>query len=204
MYSKSYTSSSLFFDNATNGFTSDNAQSAIEEAKAGGILTFPFELHYVSGVGLNTVMSNSSFFRVPPGTNPSGSYSGYPSAFPIQIPYDCKLQKIILTFRAAAFDYNAVAGPILFDLELRSHVYNGSSVHSLHTVSFGSFSGSSTGHDQHTYELYAGTPGFTLTSGTQKIDYGAMIGARFVKTGSGDRRINNFTDIVMKLLFEEY
>jgi len=187
----------------------DNVQEAIEQAYflAKGIRTFPFELHYVSGSGLNTNMSNGSFFRVRPGTFSSGSYSGYPAAFPLQTPFNCKLYSIVLTFRSAAFDWNANFGPILFEIETRDHVYNGSSILNRILVRFGNFRYSSTGTDTFRYELFyndVGGEGWSYISGDPGIiDYGKLIGCRFVKAPSGDRRINRFVDIVMKLNYEE-
>jgi len=189
-------------------FTSDNVQDAIYESyvKSKGIRTFPFELHYVSGTGLNTNMSNGSFFRVRPGTFSSGSYSGYPAAFPLQIPFDCKLFSIVLTFRQASFDWNANFGPILFEIETRDHYYNGSDIHNRILVRFGNWNFSSTGTATHQFELFyndTGGQGFSYISGNQVHGYGDMVGCRFVKAPSGDRRINSFRDIVMKLNFEE-
>lgn len=194
----------IFFDNSTNDFNSDNIQEAIEEAK--GIRTFPFDLHFVSGTGLNTTMSNGSFFRVRPGTFASGSYSGYPAAFPLQLPFNCRLFSIVLTFRSAAFDWNATSGPILFEIETRDHQYNGSTVSNRILVRFGNFVNSSTGTDTFKYELFfnnSGGEGFEYISGSPELGYGDMIGCRFVKAPSGVRRINSFTDIVMKLNYEE-
>jgi len=191
--------------NKKSPLLSEEVQSAIEECywKAKGIKTFPFELHFVSGTGLNTSMSNGSFFRVRPGTFSSGSFSGYPAAFPLQMPFRCKLYSIILTFRVAAFDFNATAGPILFELEFRVHFYNGSDVKTRILVSFGNFSGNSTGTDTWRYELFDDSFSVIDPLLPNDFDYAEMIGVRFVKASSGDRRINSFTDIVMKLNFEE-
>lgn len=202
---------SLPFDKSTEIgviLDSDNTQEAIERAYvlAKGIRTFPFELHYVSGTGLNTTMSNGSIFRVRPGVFPSASYSGYPAAFPLQMPFKSQIFSIILTFRQAAFDYNAIAGHILFELESRVHTYNGSSVCNRILVRFGNYSGNSTGHDKHQYELFyndTGGAGFEYIEGDCEHEYGDMVGCRFVKAPTGDRRINSFTDIIMKLNFEE-
>jgi len=187
-------------------FISNNVQDAIVEAylAAKGIKTFPFELHFVSGTGLNTSMSNGSFFRVRPGTFASGSYSGYPSAFPLQMPFDCKLYSIILTFREASFDFNSTPGGILFELEFRVHYYNGSDVKCRVLVNIpGEFSGNSTGTDTFRFILHADN--FTVIDPLlpNLFEYAEMIGVRFVKAASGDRRINSFRDIVMKLNFEE-
>jgi len=168
-----------------------------------GVNTFPFELHYVSGTGLNTTMSNGSFFRVRPGTFLSGSYSGYPAAFPLQMPYRCKLYSIVLTFREASFDWSAVPGPLLFELEFRSHYYNGSDVKTRVVVSFGNFSGSSTGHSTWRYELFENSWTYIDPVLPKEFEYAEMIGVRFVKAPSGARRINSWTDIVLKLNFEE-
>jgi hypothetical protein len=122
---------SVPFDSDNVDWTStDNVQQAIEDCyeAAKGIRTFPFELHYVSGTGLNTTMSNGSIFRVRPGTFSSMSFSGYPAAFPLQTPFKCKLYSIVMTFRKADFDWNASGGQILWELETQSMVYNGSSV----------------------------------------------------------------------------
>jgi hypothetical protein len=196
------------FDNSTNGFTATSTQAAIEEVwnEVVGLKTFSFDLHFVSGTGLNTSMSNGSFFRVRPGTFSSGSYSGYPSAFPLQMPYNCKLDSIILTFRKADFDFNATAGHILFEIETRDHYYNGSDVLNRTLVRFGNFSGSSTGTDTFRFELFynnTGGQGFEYISGDSEIEYAKLIGCRFVKAPSGDRRINSWTDIVMKLNYIE-
>jgi len=186
---------------------SDNTRDAIEEAysKAKGIRTFPFELHYVSGTGLNTTMSNGAFFRVRPGTSASGSYSGYPSAFPLQSPFNCKLYSIVLTFRNMNFDWSATSGPICFEIETRNHYYNGSDVSSRVQVTFGNFSGSLTGHDTWRYELFYNTSGdgFYRISGDEFHNYGDMIGCRFVKASVGDRKVNSMVDVVMKLNYEE-
>lgn len=195
---------SIPFDNSTNGFTADNVQTAIEQAR--GIKTFSFNLHYVSGTGLNTAMNNGSFFRVNPGTFSSGSNSGYPACFPLQAPFNCKIYSIVLTFRSAAFDFNATLGPILFELETNTHTYNGKTVKNIALLQFGDFNNSSTGTSTFTYELFkttAGTDGFSYVSGVEQITYGEMIGCRFVKPSSGDRRINSFRDIVMKINYEE-
>jgi len=187
--------------------SADNVKDAIEQCyyAAKGIRTFPFELHYVSGTGLNTSMSNGAFFRVRPGVFLSGSNSGYPAAFPLQMPFKCKLRSIVLTFRNANFDYNATIGPILFEIESRKHYYNGSDIANRILVSFGSFSGSQTGHSTWQYELFYNEigNGFSYIQGPIAHEYGDMIGCRFVKAPSGDRRINSFIDIVMKLNFEE-
>lgn len=182
----------------------DNVQEAIEDCyiAAKGIKTFPFELHYVSGTGGGTNMNNGSFFRVRPGTFSSGSYAGYPACFPLQIPFKCKLNSIVLTFASASYDWTNQTGPIRFELELRDHVQNGSSVQSRILVEFGSFTGSFTGYGFFRYELFLNN-GFTYISGDDEIDYGQLIGVRFVKSTGGLRNINRFADIVMKLNFEE-
>ena len=183
-----------------------NVQDAIEECytAAKGIKTFPFELHYVSGTGLNTSMSNGNFFRVRPGTFLSGSYSGYPAAFPLQMPFNCKLYSIVLTFREASFDWNATGGSILFELEFRNHFYNGSDIKARLLVTIpGSFQFSSTGTDTFRYELFSNNFSVIDSGLPNLFGYGDMIGVRFVKAPSGDRRINSFRDIVMKLNFEE-
>lgn len=200
---------SVPFDSTDLDWTSsDDVQTAIEECyeAAKGIRTFPYELHYVSGKGLNTTMSNGSIFRVRPGTFASASYSGYPSAFPMQAPFNCKLYSIIITFRKANFDWNATSGPILFELETRSHTYNGSSILNRILVRFGDWSGNTTGDDTHRFELSyndTGGEGWEFISGIEEIDYGDMIGCRFVKAPSGDRRINSWVDIVLELNYEE-
>lgn len=192
----------------------EDVQEAIEDCyiAAKGIRTFPFELHYVSGSGLNTTMSNGAFFRVRPGTFSSGSYSGYPAAFPLQTPFSCKLYSIVITFRRANFDWNAAGGQILWELETRDHVYNDSDVYNRILVRMGNYGtgyggwGSSSGDGTWTNELFfndTGGDGFEYISGDDEIEYGAMIGCRFVKAPSGDRRINSFVDIVVKLNYEE-
>jgi hypothetical protein len=162
-----------------------------------------YDLHYVKGTGLNESMSNGSFFRVTPGTFSSGSYSGYPSAFPLKLPFNCKLTNISLIFRLANFDWNATAGNIILGLEIRTHLYNGSSVHSEIIVPFGNFSGNNTGTDTHKYILTEDD--FYYFSGVETINKDELIGVRFIKPDAsvGDRRINSFVDIVMKLEFEE-
>lgn len=198
------------FDNSNSEFNADNVQDAIEEAK--GIRTFPFELHYVSGTGLNTKMTNGSFFRVRPGTFSSGSYSGYPASFPLQTPFRCKLYSIVLTFRKADFDWNASGGQILFEIETRNHYYNGSDIYNRILVRMGNYGtgyggwGSSSGDGTWEQELFfndSGGDGFEYISGDDEIGFAVMIGCRFVKAPSGDRRINSFRDIVMKLNYEE-
>jgi hypothetical protein len=193
------------YTNATKSVLKSISSSVSEavEPPPKGITTFPFELHYVSGTGLNTSISNGTFFRVRPGTFASGSFSGYPAAFPLQIPYKSKLYSIVLTFRQAAFDFNAAAGPILFELEFRVHYYNGSDVKTRIVVAFGNFSGSSTGTGTFRYELFEDSWTFIDPLLPTDFEYAEMIGVRFVKAPSGIRRINSFTDIVMKLNFEE-
>jgi len=173
------------------------------EPPPSGISTFPFDLHFVSGTGLNTQMSNGSFFRVRPGTFASGSYSGYPAAFPLQMPFRSKLYSIVLTFRLAAFDFSAVSGPLLFELEFREHYYNGSDVKTRLLVSFGDFSGNQTPTDTWRYELFEDSFSYIDPLLPQEFQYAEVIGVRFVKAPAGDRRINSFRDIVMKLNFEE-
>jgi len=180
-------------------FQSDNVKDAILEAK--GIKTFPIALHFVKGNGLNLTMSNGSFFRVTPSTASSGSFSGYPAAFPFQTPFLCRLSSIVLTFRRANFDWNSTAGEIQFDIETRDHEYNGSSVLNRINVKFGNFSGNQTGTDTFRYELFSDS--FSYVTGTEEIDYARLIGFRFVKSSSGSRAINSFVDLVMKLNFEE-
>jgi hypothetical protein len=204
------------FDSSNVDWTgSGDVQTAIEDCytAAKGIRTFPFELHYVSGTGLNTRMSNGAFFRVRPGTFSSGSYSGYPSAFPLQTPFRCKLYSIILTFRKADFDWNASGGIIRFEIETREHYYNGSDIVNRVLVKMGNYGtgyggwGSSSGDGTWREELFFNNnpneEGFEYISGDEEIEYGTMIGCRFVKAPSGDRRINSFRDIVMKLNYEE-
>ena len=190
---------------------SDNVRDAIEESyvKAKGIRTFPYELHFVSGTGLNTTMSNGAFFRVRPGTFNSGSWSGYPAAFPLQTPFRCRLFSIVLTFRQASFDWNATAGLIRFEIETRGHEYNGSFIKNRTLVKFGNFSASSTGTGTFSFEIFrkdGEVEGFEYIEDdvySSINDYGELIGCRFVKAPVGDRRINSFSDIVMKLNYEE-
>lgn len=195
------------FDSSDVNWTSaDDTEEAIKDCyiAAKGIKTFPFELHYVSGTGLNTSMSNGAFFRVRPGTFASGSYSGYPSAFPLQMPFSCKLYSIVLTFREASFDWNATPGSILFELEFRRHYYNGSGVLCRLLVTIpGSFNLGSTGTNTWRYELFNTNFSVIDPALPNNFLYGEMVGVRFVKASSGDRRINSFKDIVMKLNFEE-
>jgi len=200
----------------TSEILSDNVQDAIQEAysKAKGIRTFPFELHYVSGTGSNTTMNNGTFFRVRPVTASSGSFSGYPAAFPLQLPFNCKLFSIVLTFRRADFDWNTSGGIIRFELETRTHTYNGSSILNRVMVRIGNYGAgfppgwnSSTGDSTFTNEVFFNSDdnvqGFSYISGIPEMVYGDMIGCRFVKAPTGDRRINSFSDIVMKLNYEE-
>lgn len=191
------------FDNTGTTFTKTNVQEAIEEAKITALKrNFNVPLHFVSGTGLNTSMSNGAFFRVYPGTFASGSYSGYPSSFPTQMPYNSKINSMSLTFRVAAFDFNTTAGTIKFDIEFRLHQYNGSTVYSIATCSFGSFSGNSTGAATHVFELLP-TTNFVFQSGyPETFSFADMIGYRFVKTASVDRAINSFTDVRLTLNME--
>ena len=183
----------------TGANNATNVQDAIVEAR--GVNQWVYRLHYGDGANLNVTMSNSSFFRVYPGTFSSGSYSGYPTSFPERVPYDCFLQSAGITFRNASFDYNVISGSILWDLEIRNHVYNGSSINSTYTVPVGDFSGNQTGHS--TWKFLVPVADMTIVSGSNEYMMGDMIGCRFVKTSSGDRRINSFTDIVLDLIFEE-
>jgi len=203
------------FDNDNLDWTtSDNVQEAIIDAyeAAKGIRTFPLDLHYVSGTGLNTSMSNGTIFRVRPGTFNSMSFSGYPAAFPLQMPFNCRLYSIVMTFREASFDWNSSGGQILWELETQKMTYNQSSVANRILVRLGNYgtgfggSGNSTGTNTWTAELFfnnSGGDGFEYISGDPELSYGDLIGCRFVKAPSGDRRVNSWRDIVLKLNFEE-
>jgi hypothetical protein len=179
-----------------SGWDSTTVRDAIIESRI-----VQYNLHFVSGSGLNTSMSNGSFFRVAPSTFSSGSFSGYPAAFPFNAPFDCYLFSAFITFRTASFDFNNTAGNIIFELEAREHVYNGSSVLQGILCSFGNFSGSSTGTGTFRYELLL-NDGFSYISGDSKIDKNKLIGYRFVKA-SGLRAINSFTDVVLTLKYKE-
>jgi len=166
-----------------------------------GIKTFPHFLHFHNGTGGNVTMNNGSFFRVPPSTFASGSFSGYNACFPLQVPFPCKLKTIELTFTIANFDWSASAGTIKFELEFRKIIHNGSSVHSTYNVEWGNFSGSQVSYDLNKFSL--DNNNFALSSGVENLTEGDLIGFRFVKSPSGVRRINSFQNILMALNFEE-
>ena len=180
-------------------FQSDNVKDAILEAK--GIATFPVELHFVSGTGGNTTMNNSSFFRIKPGTFPSGSFAGYTSCFPLLVPFLCRLKSLVITFTIANFDWTASAGPVSFDLEFQKILHNGSSVYSVYRVSWGNYSGSQISYGFNTFSLDSSN--FTLISGVDNLQPGDLIGWRFVKSSAPARNINNFQNILLTLNFEE-
>lgn len=185
---------------------STDVQCAIEECyhKAKGIKTFPFELHYVSGTGGGTTMNNNTFFRVRPGTFSSGSYGGYPSCFPLQMPFKCRLYSVVLTFALANFNYSATPGQVALQLTMRDHTQNGSSVHNQTLLKWGNYSGTQIPYGFNTVELFASTvgDGFQVTSGSDEYVYGQQIGVLFTLPGL-TREIQSFSDIVMKLNFEE-
>lgn len=191
------------FDNASNDFVANTVQEAIEEAREGGIKTFPVELHFVSGTGGNITMNNSTFFRIKPGTFDSGSFAGYTSCFPLLVPFNCRLKDLVLTFTIANFDWVPAsnAGPVSFDLEFRSIIHNGSSVYSIYRVSWGNYSGSQIPFAFNTFSL--GSSNLTLISGTEVLNSGDLIGWRFVKSTAPARNINNFQNILLTLNFEE-
>ena len=191
----------ITFDNSTNGFQALDVQAAIEEAREGGIKTFPVELHFVSGTGGNTTMGNGTFFRTKPSTFASGSFAGYTSCFPLLVPFNCKLKSLVLTFTIANFDFNATAGQVSFNLEFQRIINNGSSVWSNYQVSWGNFSGSQVPFGFNTFTLDSSN--WTITSGQEELEAGDLIGWRFTKSNAPERNINNFQNILLTLNFEE-
>lgn len=193
----------VYFDNTTTLgqlIGGSNLQQSIENVFLAS-KSFSFPVHFTNG--LNTSMSNGAIFRVWPSQEPSMSYSGYPAAKPLMVKCKAVLESISLAFRVAAFDFNAVAGPILFELEVRTHLFNGSEISQRVLVRFGNFSGNSTNTSNHKFDLFyndQGEQGFEYID-DQTYDrnvYPAdQIGYRFVKASTGVRRINSFTDIVM-------
>lgn len=191
--------SEIPFDNTDTDFESDNVRDAIIEAK--GIRTYPVELHYVNGTGGSTTMGNGSFFRTKPGTFPSGSYSGYNACFPLLVNFKSKLVSLRLVFTIANFDWTATSGPVSFDIEFRSMTHDGSVVHSMYRISWGNYSGSQVPYAFNTFDLDSSN--ITLLSGPDNIDADNLIGFRFVKSTAPARNINNFSDILLTLSFEE-
>jgi hypothetical protein len=182
----------IFFEPSITDIEADNIRDAIEENR------FIWKLHFVSGTGLNTSFGNGSFFRAWPGTFANGSFSGYPAAFPITMPYDCKIKRMKLFFRSAAFDFNSTQGPIQMELEFRTHVYNGSSVYTRINIAFGSFQFSGTGTQDFIFDFEESDLTY-LASLPESFDKGQIVGVRFVKSASGDRRINSLVDVLLDI-----
>jgi len=185
------------FNNTSNGFIASDVQGAIEEAKR---RTFLMNLHKVRTI--NSSFSNSGFWDTWPAQYASASYSGFGSAcYPFTLPFNCKIVEVNMIFRKANFDFNATAGVIRHDIELRDHQYNGSTVDSLITVPFGSFSGNNTGDSTHKFTIPAAN--LVFNSGNNVFEKGLILGARFVKSSGGVRAINSFVDPIMQIILEE-
>jgi hypothetical protein len=161
---------------------------------------FIMNLHKIRTI--NSSFSNGGFWDTWPAQYASGSNSGFGSAcYPFTLPFDCKIVEVNMIFRKANFDFNATAGVILHDIELRDHQYNGSTVDSLITVPFGSFSGNNTGDSTHKFTIPAAD--LVFNSGNNVFEKGLILGARFVKSSGGARAIQSFVDPIMQIILEE-
>jgi len=174
----------------------------------GGDIFHYVNIHYVKGNGTNQTFTNGSFFRTYPSTYACGSNSGYASAFPSLIPFDCIVDSIVLIFRRADFDWSADAGLIQMEIENSGHYYNGNYIINRILLQFGHFGAgaigwnTSTGDGDFMFTALEGTSGsrFSFISGSNIIPKDTLLGCRFVKAPpGGDRRINSFRDIVVQL-----
>lgn len=168
---------------------------AVQTSMSG--LDFFWQVHKTTN-GYNN-MSNGAWFDNFGGRYLTGSWSGYASnCTPLQIPYNCRIKTIILTFRYASFDWRSSAGPIHASFNFQTHVYDGSSTLTDFGVSFGSFSGDNTGHSTHRYVI----TNFEEITGTNYFPVYELLGVRFLKTTQPDGgAINSWSDPVVTFHF---
>lgn len=173
----------------------DNVQDALEHLYTKS-RSYTWQIHRRSGT-----LNNGSFFYADLTTTPCGSYSGYPSCYCLSVPYNSKIASINLIVTNAAWSWTNTTGPIHFKMEVRDHNQNGSSVVNNITASWGNYTGTQLGYGFHQFTLY---PDQELTFQNGNIfSANDLIGIRFVKSSFGTRDINNFTNIILQINFEE-
>lgn len=173
----------------------DNVQEAIEhlyqKARA-----YTWQIHRRQGT-----LNNGSFFYADLTTSPCGSYSGYPSCYCLSVPYNSRITSINVIVTDAAWSWTNTTGPISFIMEVRSHYQNGSNAINNILASWGSYTGTQLGYGFHQFTLY---PDSELSfSNGNSFNVNDLIGIRFQKSGVGVRDINNFTNIILQINFEE-
>lgn len=168
---------------------------AIQTSMSG--LDFFWQVHRTT-TGNNN-MSNGAWFYNFGGRYLTGSWSGYASnCTPLQIPYNCRIKTIILTFRYAAFDWLATAGQLHASFNFQTHAYDGSSTLTDLGIRFGNFSGNNTGTSTHRYVITS----FEEIVGTNYFPVYELLGVRFLKTAQPDGgAINSWIDPVITFHF---
>lgn len=151
-------------------------------------------------VFFNGTLTNGSWFRRSPGTGISGSWSGYPSAYPFVLPFDCTLSKIFLNVSGAGYDWRGSPGEIFIDIGIFSHVYNGSSkIYTAGLTLDGPFSGSSFS-GQNIKEVIVN---MTDTFGTNAFLKNTLVGFMLLKEASRSGQCNNLVNSYLSFEFTE-
>ena len=150
---------------------------------------------YLSG---NRSMTNGSFFDSNSGIS-TGSWSGFSNeCSPLIIPYNCKIENVIIAFSEANFDWNSSPNNINLVFDFHSHQYNNAPVKCrLKTTINDTFSGNTTGTNNHKYII---SDIEELINHNQFIQ-GEIIGVRFTKSGSGSGDINSIRTPLVNFLF---
>ncbi len=162
---------------------------------SGGPRTFHAEIKADGSLG------TGAFYDRPPGNSPSGSWSGWTSADPYVIPFDCKLVRAVVAAVSGSFDWRSSPGSLFSGLELRSHAYNGTSslaVFSLELV--GSYTGGSFSAGP---QWVVDGSSIVLVSGANLFPRGSIVGLLHASISSTPGRIYNWTDPLISLEFEE-
>jgi hypothetical protein len=189
----------LGFDNLTNGFVATKVQEAIEEAKANA--TAKMKLYCELNYRPAGAMSNASWFNRGPGANISGSYSGWPSAFPLVIPFNCSLTRVCFNLSAAGYDWrNSGAGNIFAQLAAYSHAYNGTTAEmQIDLTITGSFTGGSFVSQNIEREMTS----WAVNSGSTSFVKGKKLGFQFRKDISKEGQCYSITNPYLLLEFTE-
>jgi len=149
----------------------------------------------------NKQMGNASWFDAYPSMHSTGSYSGYNSrAMPFIVPVNCYLDKAIIVFRRARYDWRSSSGNLFLEFGFYTLSYNSHTDHCRLGVELeGSFSGSDSGTDTFKFTV----TDFTERVGSNSFSAQDILGVQFRKDINNPGQIYSMYDPIVYFEFKE-